>query len=134
MVPPFCGVGAPLDAVTPCGPFVHIPLIPPFWAEGHGSGRCPQPMGPLAKFALKSGDLLCSGGGGGVGCGRGGSGCSGGGGGDFTKFVLDGGGSGIGCDISGSGCGGGGGGGGGCVIGGGGGGSGGRFAWDVGAL
>ena len=38
-------------------------------------------MGHLAKFMLKSGDLLCSGGGAGVGYGSCGGGCSGGGGG-----------------------------------------------------
>jgi len=49
-------------------------------------------MGHLVQFMLKSGDLLCSGGGGSVGCGSGGSGCSGGGGGGgdhFAEFVLE---------------------------------------------
>jgi len=47
-------------------------------------------MGHLVQFMLKSGDLLCSGGGGSVGCGSGGSGCSGGGGGggDHTGEVY----------------------------------------------
>jgi hypothetical protein len=93
-------------------------------------------MGHLAKFVLKSGDLLCSGVGGGSGCGSGCGGCGCGGGGHDAKFVLepgDGGGSGIGCGSGGGGCGGGGGGGDGCVVGSGGGGSGDRFTWVVGA-
>ena len=70
-------------------------------------------MGHLAEFMFKSGDLLCSGGGGGVGCGSGGGGCSGGGGGHLAKFAFetgDGGGGSVGCGSGGSGCGGGGGG------------------------
>ena len=46
-------------------------------------------MGHLGKILLESGDLPCSGIGGGVGCSCGGGCCGGGGGGLLVKFVLE---------------------------------------------